>query len=110
MQPHGGWGILVDGSHEAVIGHSLIGMCEDAAVKTHTIESRGEGRGLNWISSPEAALCLDLPAWQKYFGFDKNGAYGDMDIHIDPRALTRQDGWALTARAKSRSRAETGSE
>ena len=38
---------------------------------------------MNWISGPEPALKLDLPAWQKYFGFDKNGAYGDMSIEVD---------------------------
>ena len=135
MTPHGGWGILTDGSDEVVMAHNLIGMCEDAAIKTRTTEGRivggrggtsrwnqvlnnifyrcgkaidfshrdntaegnlywngtrevadeekGEGRGLNWISSPEPALKLDLAAWQKYFGFDKNGAYGDMTIDVD---------------------------
>lgn len=38
---------------------------------------------MNWISGPEPALRLDLAAWQKYFGFDKNGAYGDMAIDVD---------------------------
>ncbi len=42
--------------------------------------------GLNWIVTPEE-LRLDLPAWQKYFGFDKNGAYADLDITIDVDAL-----------------------
>jgi len=129
----------VDGRDEAAIAHNLIGMGEDAAVKTRTVESRivgtrggasrwnqalnnifsrcgkaidfahrestaegnlygdggkevtdenrREGRGLDWISSPELALCLDLPAWQKYFGFHQNGAYGDMDIQADLDAL-----------------------
>jgi hypothetical protein len=45
------------------------------------------GRGLNWIDTPQA-LRLDLPAWQKYFGFDKNGAYADLGVEIDLGALT----------------------
>ncbi len=139
MTPHGGWGILTDGSDEVVMAHNLIGRCEDAAIKTRTAEGRivltrggtsrwnkvlnnifyrcgkgidfshrentadgnlywngtkevtdeerGEGRGLNWIDFPEPALRLDLAAWQKYFGFDKNGAYGEMDIDVDLDAL-----------------------
>ena len=46
------------------------------------------GRGLNWISGPAPALMLDLEAWQKFFGFDKNGAYADMSIEVDLDALT----------------------
>jgi hypothetical protein len=45
------------------------------------------GGGLNWIDTPQA-LRLDLAAWQKYFGFDKNGAQADIRAEIDPDALT----------------------
>jgi hypothetical protein len=45
------------------------------------------GGGLNWIDTPQA-LRLDLAAWQKYFGFDKNGAQADIRVEIDPDALT----------------------
>jgi hypothetical protein len=123
----GGWGIINDGSDEAVIAHNLFGQCEDAGVKIRTVESRVvEGRGgtarwnevlnniffrcgksielshrehridgnlyvkgrdgLNWVATPEL-LRLDLPAWQKYLGFDKNGAYADLDIALDADAL-----------------------
>lgn len=140
IPPHGGWGIITDGSDEDVIAHNLFGYCEDAGVKTRTVEDRivgtrggtsrwnevlnnifykcgksidfshrenkadgnlyvlrrggdddeyrAEGRGLNWISGPEPALRLDLDAWRKYFGFDKRGAYADMDIDVDLDALT----------------------
>lgn len=40
IRPHGGWGIINDGSDEAVIAHNLFGYCEDAGVKTRTVESR----------------------------------------------------------------------
>jgi len=33
------------------------------------------------------ALILDLEAWQKYLGFDKNSAYAEMSIDIDLDAL-----------------------
>jgi hypothetical protein len=53
-----------------------------------TEETQAVGRGLNWISSPAPALILDLEAWQKYFSFDKNGAYADMSVEVDLDALT----------------------
>jgi hypothetical protein len=132
----GGWGVINDGSDEALIAHNLFGRCEDAAIKTRTVESRiVEGRGgtarwnqvlnniffrcgrsidfshrenkaegnlyvrgdgLNWISTPEV-LRLDLPAWQKYLGFDKSGAYADLSIEIDLKALRMT--WSLPGRA-----------
>jgi len=51
-------------------------------------ETKSEGRGLNWIPDAGATLRLDLEAWQKFFGFDKNGAYADMRIDVDLDALT----------------------
>jgi len=51
-------------------------------------ETRSVGRGLNWIPDAGTTLQLDLPAWQKFFGFDKNGAYADMTIDLDLDALT----------------------
>jgi len=50
-------------------------------------ETQGVGRGLNWLSSQTPSLMLDLEAWQKFFGFDKNGAYADMTIEVDLDAL-----------------------
>ena len=51
-------------------------------------ETRGVGRGLNWIPDANTTLQLDLEAWRKFFGFDKNGAYADMTIEVDLDALT----------------------
>jgi len=51
-------------------------------------ETQSVGRGLNWVPDAGATLRLDLEAWQKYFGFDKNGAYADMTINVDLDALT----------------------
>ena len=42
---------------------------------------------MNWASWLTAALILDLEAWQKYLGFDKNSAYAEMSIDIDLDAL-----------------------
>jgi hypothetical protein len=46
-------------------------------------ENQPVGRGLNWLPDAGATLRLDLEAWQKFFGFDKNGAYADMAIDVD---------------------------
>jgi hypothetical protein len=51
-------------------------------------ETKSVGRGLNWIPDAGAILQLDLEAWQKFFGFDKNGAYADMKIDVDLDGLT----------------------
>ncbi len=51
-------------------------------------ETRGVGRGLNFIPDAGATLQLDLEAWRKFFGFDTNGAYADMAIDVDLDALT----------------------
>jgi hypothetical protein len=128
----GGWGIIIDGSDETIVAHNLLGECEDAGVKTRTVEGRivesrggisywnqvlnnifyqcgksidfshkentaegnvyvktekNRGTGLNWISTPEG-LRVDLPAWQKYFGFDKQGALADMNCSMDLDSLT----------------------
>src|SRR5205814_10568311 len=55
-----------------------------------TEENRAVGRGLNWLSlsGSGAPLILELEAWQKYFGFDQNGAYADMSVDVDLDALT----------------------
>jgi hypothetical protein len=51
-------------------------------------ETRSVGRGLNWVPDAGATLYLDLPAWQKFFGFDRNGACADMKIDVDLDALS----------------------
>jgi hypothetical protein len=51
-------------------------------------ENQGTGRGLNWIVDGNSNLRLDLEAWQKFFGFDKNGAYADLSIDVDLDALS----------------------
>ena len=50
-------------------------------------ENQGSGRGLNWVTDGSSTLRLDLEAWQKFFGFDKNGAYADINIDVDLDAL-----------------------
>jgi len=51
-------------------------------------EEKSVGRGLNWLPDAGTTFRLDLEAWQKFYGFDKNGAYADMSIDVDLDALT----------------------
>ena len=51
-------------------------------------ETQSVGRGLNWLPDAGTTLRLDLDAWRKFFGFDKNGAYADMTIDVDLDTLT----------------------
>jgi hypothetical protein len=60
------------------------------------------GSGLNWIDTPQQ-LRLDLPAWQKYFGLDKHGAYSDISVDVDPDELVLK--WSVTGKTPD---AETG--
>jgi len=58
-------------------------------------ETESVGRGLNWVPDAGTSLRLDLEAWQKFFGFDKNGAYAEMNIDVDLEALTMT--WSVTS-------------
>jgi hypothetical protein len=51
-------------------------------------ENQATGRGLNFLPDGTSTLRLDLEAWQKFFGFDRNGAYEDLNIDVDLDALT----------------------
>jgi len=51
-------------------------------------ETQAVGRGLNWLPDSGTTLRLDLDAWRRFFGFDKNGAYADMAVAVDLDALT----------------------
>jgi hypothetical protein len=51
-------------------------------------ETQSVGRGLNWLPDSGTTLRLDLEAWRKFFGFDKNGSYADMTVSVDLDALT----------------------
>jgi hypothetical protein len=62
-----------------------------------TDEDEGRGRGLNWVVDGNATYRLDLAAWQKFFGFDKNGAYADINIDVDLDALTMT--WSMVGSA-----------
>jgi len=40
------------------------------------------------IVYPLSTVCLDLAHWQEFFGFDKNGYLGDLEIAVDDKAMT----------------------
>ncbi len=42
------------------------------------------------ILYPEPPVCLHLPAWQEFYGFDRQGREAWFDIAVDTKALTLQ--------------------
>ena len=131
IEDGGGNGIIVDGSDEAIFAHNLIGMCDNAAIKTRTAEGRivsGSGGITRWnhVENNVFYLCAraidfshrenfaegnlygrnsaagsfrnrifnperiepDVRAWKRYFGFDKNGDYMNVNISVNSDELT----------------------
>ena len=69
--------------------------CGDAAIILPNDHNEAEGNayvkmpgGFLRVMYPEPELCLDLPAWQEFCGFDLDGSTPDLDIDIDTAALT----------------------
>ncbi|MDR0908583.1 MAG: right-handed parallel beta-helix repeat-containing protein [Spirochaetaceae bacterium] len=72
--------------------------CKEAAIKMPNPHNEAEGNcyiktpfngGYLRVLYPAPTMCLDLPAWQEFLGFDKTGIEGDLlDISIDSKALT----------------------
>lgn len=68
--------------------------CREAAIKFPTVMNEAdrnvyinEPAGFLRIIYPEPEMCLDLPAWQEFLGFDKNGEVREADIDIDRKQM-----------------------
>lgn len=71
--------------------------CEEAAIKMPTEHNESEGNlflnmpgGYLRILYPAPAVCLDLQAWQEFYGFDLNGQEGQFEINIDTEKFTME--------------------
>lgn len=69
--------------------------CKEAAIKMPTEHNESEGNmfmnmpgGYLRILYPAPTSCLDLKAWQEYYGFDLQGQEGYFDIDIDTEKFT----------------------
>jgi hypothetical protein len=70
--------------------------CGEAAIKMPNPDNEAEGNayvkmpkqgGYLRILAPPPNKCLDLPAWQKFYGFDLTGCVSDMIIEVDSKKM-----------------------
>lgn len=64
--------------------------CKEAAIKMPTKDNESEGNlfvkmqgGYLRVIYPQPQVCLHLPAWQEFMGFDLSGQDGWFDIDVD---------------------------
>lgn len=82
-------------SRENKFFNNLFYQCGDAAIILPNEHNEAEGNayskmpgGYLRVMYPEPEMCLDLPTWQEFCGFDKTGCTCDMEIDIDSDDLT----------------------
>lgn len=75
--------------------------CGEAAIKMPTKDNFSEGNcyvkmngGYLRILYPQPAVCLHLPAWQEFYGFDLEGQEGWFEIEVDEENLQLKFGEA----------------
>ena len=77
-------------SRDAKIRNNIFYDCGEAAIDFPTKDNEAEGNlyvkmqgGYLRVMYPEPENCLNLPAWQEFFGFDKEGQNAWFDIDLD---------------------------
>ena len=77
-------------SRDAKIINNIFYDCGEAAIDFPTRDNTAEGNlyvrmqgGYLRVMYPEPEVCLDLPAWQEFLGFDREGQNGWFDIDVD---------------------------
>ncbi|MFP4016295.1 MAG: right-handed parallel beta-helix repeat-containing protein [Halanaerobiales bacterium] len=84
-------------SRENKILNNLFYQCGEAAVILPDQNNEVEGNayvkmpsGYLRVMYPEPEMCLDLPAWQEFCGFDRNGCTPDIEIEVNSDDLTME--------------------
>jgi len=82
-------------SRDAGIYNNIFYDCKEAAIKFPDQHNASEGNlflnmpgGYLRILYPAPAVCLDLQAWNEFYGFDEFGSIGCLDVDIDTKTLT----------------------
>ncbi len=82
-------------SVDAMLLNNIFYHCEEAAIKLPTRSNEAEGNcyikekgGYLRILYPQPPVCLHLPAWKEFYGFDRQGQEAWFDIEIDTEKLT----------------------
>jgi len=77
-------------SRDARFINNIFYDCGEAAIKMPTKDNKAEGNlyvkmqgGYLRIIYPQPEVCLHLPAWKEFYGFDKTGQEGWFDIELD---------------------------
>ena len=77
-------------SRDAHFINNIFYDCGEAAIKMPTKDNKAEGNlyvkmqgGYLRIIYPQPEVCLHLPAWKEFYGFDKTGQEGWFDIELD---------------------------
>jgi hypothetical protein len=86
-------------ARDTKIWNNIFYDCKEAAIKMPTQYNESEGNlflnmpgGYLRILYPAPAVCLNLQAWQEFYGFDMEGMEGELEIHIDTDKFTMQIG------------------
>lgn len=81
-------------SRDAWLYNNLFYHCGEAAVKLPTQDNVCEGNcyvrmegGYLRIFYPQPEVCLHLPAWKEFYGFDQEGQEGWFGVEVDTRNL-----------------------
>ncbi len=84
-------------SRDARLYNNVFYECQEAAITMPTEKNEAEGNlyvkqtgGYLRVMYPAPEVCLNLPAWQKFYGFDSNGQEAWFDIDIDTENFTLQ--------------------
>ena len=79
-------------SRDARIINNIFYDCGEAAIVFPTRDNAAEGNlyvrmqgGYLRVMYPEPEVCLNLPAWQEFCGFDREGQNGWFDIGVDEK-------------------------
>lgn len=82
-------------SRDARLINNIFYDCKEAAIKMPTKDNESRGNlyvnmpgGYLRIIYPAPEVCLDLPAWQEFYGFDLNGQEGLFEIEVDTEQFT----------------------
>lgn len=77
-------------SRDAHFINNIFYDCKEAAIKMPTKDNEAEGNlyvklsgGYLRIINPQPEVCLHLPAWKEFYGFDMQGQEGWFDIEAD---------------------------
>ena len=80
---------------DAMLLNNIFYHCEEAAIKLPTRSNEAEGNcyikengGYLRILYPQPPVCLHLPAWKEFYGFDSHGQEAWFDIEIDTEKLS----------------------